>query len=77
MDEFARIIEENAKPESFDLMWTTAKDFLERGYPREELLNQLRNIVGRFRELDLQPEEDIVLELMDCFYGWCSPDTRL
>ena len=76
MDEFTKLIEEEVRKQE-PHMWAIAKNFLDRGYPREEVLNQLENIRARFRELDLELEEDRVMDLMDCFYGWCLPEWRL
>ena len=69
--EFTTQIQEALKQPEMSI-WAIAKDFLDRGYSHEELLNQLESLRAGFRDLNLEAEEDRVMDLMDCFYGWCA-----
>jgi hypothetical protein len=44
------------------------------GVDREKLIVELK---AYHDELKSEADQDLILEVLDCFYGWCSPDFRI
>lgn len=44
------------------------------GVDRETLMAELR---AYHDELQSEQDQDLILEALDFFYGWCSPDARI
>ncbi len=44
------------------------------GVDRETLISELK---AYHDELENEADQDRILEILDCFYGWCSPDLRI
>lgn len=54
-----------------------AVDQMERGYPREALLEDFEEVRSSLEDQDRDPEEDDVVTVMDALTGYCSPAARL
>ena len=54
-----------------------AREELERGYPREVLLDDFEHVRKVLEAQDRDDEEDDVVTVMDALVGWCSPDAKL
>lgn len=44
------------------------------GVDRETLMAELK---AYHDELESEADQDLILEALDCFYGWCAPDLRI
>ena len=44
------------------------------GIDRETLMAELQ---AYHDELESEADQDLILDILDCFYGWCSPDLRI
>jgi hypothetical protein len=44
------------------------------GVDREILMSEL---MAYHDTLELEADQDFILDILDCFYGWCSPDLRI
>lgn len=44
------------------------------GVDRETLIAELK---AYHDELENEADQDLILEALDFFYGWCSPDARI
>ncbi|ESQ77415.1 hypothetical protein [Asticcacaulis sp. AC402] len=53
------------------------EQLLRSGVDRQDVLDGLEVLRAELRELDDEPSEDVVMDVMDRFYGWCHPDYRL
>ena len=51
--------------------------FLDQGYDRQALAEDLESFRDRLRAEGREADEDIVLEVMDFLAGWCSPHMAL
>ena len=54
-----------------------AREELERGYPREALLDDFEHVRGLLEARNRDDEEDDVVTVMDALVGWCSPGAEL
>ncbi len=54
-----------------------AREELERGYPREALLDDFERVRSVLEAQDLDDEEDDIVTVMDALVGWCSPGAKL
>lgn len=46
-------------------------------HTREQIYEQLEQLLLRLRASGREAEEEAVLEIMDALTGWCHPDARL
>jgi hypothetical protein len=53
------------------------KEMLAAGIERDTVYAALEQFRAELREADNEPAEDIVMDTMDCFHGWCAPVLRL
>jgi hypothetical protein len=60
-----------------DFLYDESKELLAGGYPREMLLDDLRNLVLYLRRMDQGEQADDVLEVVDVLIGWCAPSARI
>lgn len=44
------------------------------GIDRETLIMELKEYCD---ELESETDQDLILDILDCFYGWCNPDARI
>jgi hypothetical protein len=44
---------------------------------RQELLDALEGVRADLRSQGREADEDMVMEVMDCLVGWCSPHMRI
>ncbi|HEV7693004.1 MAG TPA: hypothetical protein VGO52_19375 [Hyphomonadaceae bacterium] len=54
-----------------------AREMIASGIDREAIFSALEEFRAELREADNEPAEDLVMEVMDFFAGWCHPDARL
>ncbi len=54
-----------------------AREKLERGYPRETLLDDFERVRSLLEAQDRNAKEDDVVTVMDALVGWCSPGAKL
>ena len=54
-----------------------ARDELAAGHDREGLIEDFEHVRSALREKELEEQEDVVMEVMDFLYGWCSPHLRI
>lgn len=44
------------------------------GIDRETLIMELKEYRN---ELESETDQDLILDILDCFYGWCNPAWRI
>jgi hypothetical protein len=62
-----------ASGHSLDELRAVAKQDLDAGVPRDQIIEALEAIRPSLSDED----EDVVLEVLDFVTGWCSPSARL
>ncbi len=56
---------------------SVVESFLRQGQEKQALLDRLERIRQKFREKGREPEEDVVMDVMEFVLGWCSPHMRI
>ena len=64
-------------PEPFLQLRALAADYLQQGESREAVLDRFERVQTPLRAAGREADEDVVLEVMDCLVGWCSPHMKL
>jgi hypothetical protein len=62
---------------ALESLWRAVRRERDAGTPREQVLAQLEELRSELRRSGRDAAGDIVLEVMDCLVGWCSPQARL
>ncbi len=47
------------------------------GYSPPTILQKFQNARAQLQAQQRERDEDLVLEMMDCIVGWCSPSNKL
>ncbi len=80
-DQVAALLEKLASShepgELADFLYEQSKELLADGYPREMLLDDMKNLVLYLRRTGQREQEDDVLEVVDVLNGWCAPSARI
>jgi hypothetical protein len=53
------------------------QELLARGESRESLIEKLTKFREKLLLSGREKDDDLILELMDLLYGWCSPEMKL
>ena len=53
------------------------KSMLAEGTDRDVLSNELRDLSLKLREQDREPEEDVILDVLDFLTGWTSDHLKI
>ncbi|MGC8642322.1 MAG: hypothetical protein ACP5XB_20870 [Isosphaeraceae bacterium] len=64
-------------PEPFQQLRSLAARMLHEGYARTAVVEHFEEARQRLRQADREAEEDVVMDVMDCLVGWCSPHMKL
>ena len=64
-------------PEPLGAMIGVAKGFLVFGYNREQMKEDLAKYGLQLRVEGKGEEEDLILDVIDCLYGFCHPNSKL
>ena len=66
-----------ASEHPLDALSTEMKRLLAEGWTRAQLLALLEEVRETLRVQHRDPDEDVVLEVMDFLAGWASPDSKI
>ena len=72
-----QLVSSHAPGELSDFLYEQSKELLASGYPREMLLDDMRNLVLYLRSRGQREQADDVLEVVDVLIGWCAPSARI
>jgi hypothetical protein len=75
MDSRIRQAFESAEPKTS--LFSLVHSLKAAGLNQSSVLELFEQARREFRESDREIEEDIVMDVMDCIVGWCSPQARL
>src|SRR5438132_13661773 len=60
-------------PEPFEELRTTAAALFAEGLTEKAVYDLFEDARAQLRMAGREADEDIVMEVMDCLVGWCSP----
>jgi hypothetical protein len=63
--------------EPFQQLRSLAIQLLDQGYDRSSVIERFKEARQQLREVDRESEEDVVMDVLDCLVGWCSPQMRI
>jgi hypothetical protein len=64
-------------PEPFKQLHALAVDLLDQGSDRATVIQDYKRVQDRLRAADREAEEDVLMDVLDCLEGWCSPHMRI
>lgn len=64
-------------PEPFKELHALAVDLLDQGSNRATVIEEFKRVQRQLRAADREAEEDILMDVLDCLVGWCSPHVRI
>lgn len=77
MDHLKTFSEIFRQPDAVSVAHDKARELLAQGASWQELIDSLEMLRASLRAADDEATEDRVMELMDCFYGWCATEWDL
>jgi hypothetical protein len=63
--------------EPFQQLRSLVLKLLDEGHDRSSVVERFEEARQHFRKADRESEEDVVMDVLDCLVGWCSPQMRL
>jgi hypothetical protein len=60
-------------PDPVNSVRSVALRLLAEGQDQEDVIARFENARAQLREANRDAEEDIIMDVMDCLVGWCSP----
>jgi hypothetical protein len=64
-------------PEPFKELRHLAVQLLSKGQDQTAILAVFEKVRQELRQGNRGQEEDVIMEVMDCLVGWCSPHMKL
>jgi hypothetical protein len=64
-------------PGAFERLRALVKQLQADGQDQAAILELFERTRQHFREADQEADEDMVMQVMDCLVGWCSPHMSL
>lgn len=63
--------------ELFEYLWDSAREMLEQGKSREEVVHVLQSVYRHLGETGMGDAQDEVVEVLNALAGYASPSARL
>ncbi len=64
-------------PDPTEALRSVAFRLRAEGQEQEKVIAKFENARAQLREANRDAEEDIIMDVMDCLVGWCSPHVRI
>jgi hypothetical protein len=64
-------------PDPYKQLYALAVNLLEQGSERAKVVEDFKKAQRQLREADREAEEDVLMDVLDCLVGWCSPHVRI
>jgi hypothetical protein len=48
-----------------------------QGQDRETIIERFEETRQQLRQADRETDEDVLMDVLDCLMGWCSPEMKL
>jgi hypothetical protein len=64
-------------PSPFDELRSLVKQLFADGQDDQQVYDLFESVRGQLRREGREVQEDVVMEVMDCLVGWCSPQQVL
>jgi hypothetical protein len=64
-------------PDRLERLRSLALRLQSQGQDHAEIIAKFENARQQLREANREPDEDVVMDAMDCLVGWCSPQVRI
>ena len=64
-------------PDPFEGLRSLAVRFSAQGQDQMEIVAKFEEARRQLREASRDSDEDVVMDVMDCLVGWCSPHARI
>ena len=66
-----------SSPDPFNQLRSLVQRLEAQGHDQPAILNLFEQTRQHLRQAGQDKEEDVVMEVMDCLVGWCSPHMKL
>lgn len=73
----ARFEEALQYADSYEQLKKLALEFAAEGKTPDGVLEIFESFRAQLRIADREREEDVIVDVMDCIVGWCSPNEKL